>query len=380
MTEFYEYDVFISHAVEDKIDIVNELVRKLEESGIKVWYSSDKLRVGRGVEETIKDGLNKSRHGIVVLTHNYFRGQWPRREFSVLWAREGSRIFPVWHGITKEEIDQYDTILAQDWALNTKHGVDFVVRGLVKAIREHDKPLHLEKKTQATSNGPNGRIKLYLTFFFLLILTVLFVWLFLIRSLPSNRLINKTINYRINSFQEEMMTKLRLELEESNGDAATLEEVSNYFDRYNSIAAQYRNEYYFNTGYHDFSFKKNIEPVLGKEVDLLKPSNNYDFTYPNIFVIDLKPDSHTMDVKYIFINTQPIKYHVQDEGRVDDYTYMVEVNYQNHIRYLSVNLTYSKRSDWKKRRLTTYRGFLPVETYQFKKENNNWVFVGLEAL
>ena len=67
----YEYDAFISHAVEDKIPIANELCAKLEQAGLKIWYSGKELGVGDSIEKTIEKGLNRSRYGIVIFSPTY---------------------------------------------------------------------------------------------------------------------------------------------------------------------------------------------------------------------------------------------------------------------------------------------------------------------
>ena len=41
-----EYDVFVSHAWEDKEDFVDEFVEELKKQGLKVWYDTNKLKWG----------------------------------------------------------------------------------------------------------------------------------------------------------------------------------------------------------------------------------------------------------------------------------------------------------------------------------------------
>ncbi|WP_185154185.1 toll/interleukin-1 receptor domain-containing protein [Fulvivirga sp. M361] len=174
----YEYDVFISHAVEDKIDIANELVRKLEDFGIKVWYSSRKLRVGSGADETIKEGLDRSRYGIALFTHNYFQKDWPEKELHTLWPKPGYRVFPVWHKITEEEVSKYDPALVDHYNIDTKQGVDRVVEKLVYCIKGDD-----ENAAMREAVSPVGKIrnKLYVRFgiVFLLAMVLISAWYFL---------------------------------------------------------------------------------------------------------------------------------------------------------------------------------------------------------
>jgi hypothetical protein len=41
-----EYDVFISHATEDKQEVVRPLAHALQENGLDVWYDEFELRIG----------------------------------------------------------------------------------------------------------------------------------------------------------------------------------------------------------------------------------------------------------------------------------------------------------------------------------------------
>ena len=373
----YEYDVFISHAVEDKADIANELVARLKEAGLKVWYSSERLRVGYGVDETIKEGLNKSRYGIAVLTHNYFKKNWPKKELYALWSRPGARVLPVWHNISEEEIREHDPILVDNYGLDTKRGLDYVVEQLVHSIKEgqvNSSAKNEKDHPLQTFNKPLAVIGVVL----LLPLAVWASWYFLIRDVPSNVLVQSSINKRITSFQQEIISKHETEMAREEGIPASDQQVKSYYERYMSLDSYYRNQYHFNTGYAEFNFKKNVEPAMGIDLDVLSPYNNYEFELPDIYVIDKKRDPPAMEVTYVFINSQPVAYEIIGAESIDGERYQVEVKYENHIRYLSVKLTHLNTSNGMKRKQTSCQGFLPKETYQFDKEENDWVFVGVK--
>jgi len=63
-----EYDVFISHASEDKDDVVRPLAHALQDGGLKVWYDEFELKIGDSLRRKIDSGLAKSRFGIVALS------------------------------------------------------------------------------------------------------------------------------------------------------------------------------------------------------------------------------------------------------------------------------------------------------------------------
>lgn len=116
------YDVFVSHASEDKNEFVRDFVKCLQENGLNVWYDEFTLRVGDSLRRSIDNGLRNSRYGIVVLSEAFFSKEWPKRELDGLFAREvnGEKvILPIWHKISKNEVLKYSPIIADMLALNT---------------------------------------------------------------------------------------------------------------------------------------------------------------------------------------------------------------------------------------------------------------------
>lgn len=137
----YEYDAFISHAVEDKIPIANELCAKLEAAGLKIWYSGKELGVGDSIEKTIEKGLNRSRYGIVVFSPTYLAKNWTIREFYTLLAKEIEEhkvILPVLYNVSLDDLKKKDMLMADRFAVNADKGIDFVVERLVREIKKPD--------------------------------------------------------------------------------------------------------------------------------------------------------------------------------------------------------------------------------------------------
>lgn len=138
-TTKYDYDAFISHAVEDKIPIANELCARLEAAGLKIWYSGKELGVGDSIEKTIEKGLNRSRYGIVIFSPTYLAKNWTIREFYTLLAkeiREHKVILPVLYNVTLDELRKKDLLMADRFAVNADKGLDVVVERLVSEIRK----------------------------------------------------------------------------------------------------------------------------------------------------------------------------------------------------------------------------------------------------
>lgn len=116
------YDAFISHASEDKSELVKPLATLLAAMGFRVWYDEFELRVGDSLRQSIDRGLVNSRFGIVVLSPDFFAKNWPQYELNGLTAREieGSKvILPIWHKVTKRDVLGYSPTLADKFALGT---------------------------------------------------------------------------------------------------------------------------------------------------------------------------------------------------------------------------------------------------------------------
>ena len=83
----HDYDVFVSHASEDKARFVDPFVAALEARGLRVWYDANEIRLGDDFRKRMDDGLARSRFGVVVLSPNFFKF-WPEAELSALWNQE----------------------------------------------------------------------------------------------------------------------------------------------------------------------------------------------------------------------------------------------------------------------------------------------------
>ncbi|MBA7479446.1 hypothetical protein ES707_14880 [subsurface metagenome] len=133
------YDVFISHASEDKNDFVRPLAQKLSENNVSVWYDEFSLKVGDSLRRSIDYGLKKTKYGVVVLSHNFFNKKWPEWELDGLVQLENSKddpvILPIWHNISYKEILEYSPPLADKYAINSSLGVDYTVKKLLEVIR-----------------------------------------------------------------------------------------------------------------------------------------------------------------------------------------------------------------------------------------------------
>ena len=134
-----EYDVFISHASEDKEAIARPLAELLVLFGVRVWYDEDTLEIGDSLSESIDTGLASSRFGVVVLSRNFFSKPWARRELAGLVVKEVATekvILPIWHDVGVDAVRKVSPTLADRYALSTeRERVEVIGLRILQVVR-----------------------------------------------------------------------------------------------------------------------------------------------------------------------------------------------------------------------------------------------------
>lgn len=131
-----EYDVFISHASEDKSEVVRPLAIALQSEGLSVWYDEFELKIGDSLRRKIDLGLANSRFGIVVLSKEFIRKGWTNYELDGIITKTmtGEQVMlPIWHNITKQEVIDFSPSLADKLARNTSF---YTVQEIAEEIAE----------------------------------------------------------------------------------------------------------------------------------------------------------------------------------------------------------------------------------------------------
>lgn len=132
------WDVFISHASEDKESVARPLATRLAEAGVQVWLDAHTLTLGDSLRRKIDEGLAGSRYGLLVLSPSFFSKQWPQQELDGLLAREevqGKVVLPVWHQVTHADVVCRSPILASRLAVSTGDGLERVVTEVLRVVR-----------------------------------------------------------------------------------------------------------------------------------------------------------------------------------------------------------------------------------------------------
>jgi len=133
------YDLFISHASEDKHTVAVPLADYLPERGLSVWLDIDELTLGDSLRSAIDRGLRDAKFGVVILSPAFVAKVWPRRELGALFALEqgvdSKVILPVRHNIDTDELLEFSPMLADRLSVSTSEGIAAVGDAVMRAVR-----------------------------------------------------------------------------------------------------------------------------------------------------------------------------------------------------------------------------------------------------
>jgi hypothetical protein len=134
-----EYDLFLSHASEDKESIARPLYAVLVAASVSVWFDEAVLKLGDSLRQKIDQGLARCRYGVVILSPNFLSKRWPQRELDGLVARETSSgekaILPIWHQLDRDTLLRYSPTLADRVAGHSDEGVEALVRKILEVLK-----------------------------------------------------------------------------------------------------------------------------------------------------------------------------------------------------------------------------------------------------
>lgn len=134
------YDVFISHAWEDKEAVARPLAAALAERGVEVWFDENTLELGDSLRRKIDQGLARSRYGIVILSPRFLEKEWPQRELDGLVARETASgekaLLPIWHELDAATLMRYSPPLADRLGARSDEGIPALVDKILRVLRK----------------------------------------------------------------------------------------------------------------------------------------------------------------------------------------------------------------------------------------------------
>lgn len=106
--EHWDWDVFISHAGQDK-SVGRCLHRRLEHIGLRCFLDDISLRVGCNAPVAMEAAVRSTQIAVLLLSEEFFSKDWPQRELRWLLAgHQASRhtLLPVFLGVTVERCQE----------------------------------------------------------------------------------------------------------------------------------------------------------------------------------------------------------------------------------------------------------------------------------
>lgn len=141
----YQFDVFVSHANDNKEEFVDKLTAALGKLGISIWYDANILDWGDNWKLQIANGLKKCRFGIVVISPEFLGREWTEKELNELLQRQNATgekvILPLLYKMTVDDMKKQYPQLADFQARTIKPDddardivIDFA-RILIRALK-----------------------------------------------------------------------------------------------------------------------------------------------------------------------------------------------------------------------------------------------------
>ncbi len=134
----YTWDVFMSHASEDKEEFVDALVAGLGDAGLAVWYDKKQITAGDSLPSKVSEGLRKSRLIVAAVSLNFLAKGWPKRELDAGMSDEltngAKRVVAVLLNIRFERLAEHSLLLSEKLAIYADKGIPHVVAEIKRAV------------------------------------------------------------------------------------------------------------------------------------------------------------------------------------------------------------------------------------------------------
>lgn len=140
MNKKMKWDIFVSHASEDKEKLVKPLATLLINLGVKLWYDEFSLKFGDSLSRSIDKGLSNSKYGVIVISKSFMEKRWTEYELQGLVtlerAKRENRIIPIWHEVSRKDVVAFSPPLADKIAGDTsRQSISEIAIGIIAVAR-----------------------------------------------------------------------------------------------------------------------------------------------------------------------------------------------------------------------------------------------------
>lgn len=138
-----KWDVFISHASEDKESVAKPFAEKLQKLGLNVWYDEFNLKWGTSLRKSIDEGLSNSLFGVVILSEKFFQKHWTQIELdgltTIMTTTGKDNILPLRYDISHKRVAAISPILAGIFSRSWDEGIENLANEVKKLVEERKK-------------------------------------------------------------------------------------------------------------------------------------------------------------------------------------------------------------------------------------------------
>lgn len=132
-----DYDLFISHASEDKAVLARPLAKELLKLGYNVFLDELVIKLGDSITESINKGMSQSKYCVLIISPTFLEKNWTKAELSSIknmYIGPDKRILPIWHNVTYDDIKKTAPLLIDLRAADSSKGIEFLIEEIQKAI------------------------------------------------------------------------------------------------------------------------------------------------------------------------------------------------------------------------------------------------------
>jgi hypothetical protein len=361
------YDVFLSHAVEDKAALADPLNKALTALGIRVWYSGDELFAGDLLIQKIREGLAACNIAIVIISPSYLDKIWTQSEFDHFIEKQtGTRkvILPILLDITPPELAAKSLVMANIWALRAEIGVDKLATKLCTEIKK-------DRTARCWRRILKGlKIATFIIGFAVSLIAV-YPSVDLTGS-PEDHLIKESIAARKSSLTAKANVTISQWAANKSAVPISAEEAAMIFTRHKERKSKYRNEYVLEAGLSVARSKKKVEEALVLDMDVLSPLNAFALDSFKIFHFRYGDGAVKKIDQLLYINLRATQDTIQSSvsfrGKNE-----VDVRYFNMLRTIEVTMIGAMRPTDVQRYSVEIVAFHPHEIYLFSRNADKWV-------
>jgi hypothetical protein len=134
-----EFDTFISYAKEDE-KLAAEIAGAIKSHGFSVWYAPLSLKIGEKLFNSIEEGINKSKSCLLLISPEYLNKRWTTFEMDTFLRQSVERdkkLFPIWHNVSREDVENKHPSLANIVALPTTTQFNDLIKSLVNELGQY---------------------------------------------------------------------------------------------------------------------------------------------------------------------------------------------------------------------------------------------------